>query len=42
MSENAKKLELLRIKNGRSKRCLDCKKNHCVVESCYCDCHLKC
>ncbi len=39
VSEKEKQREKLRMKTGRSKRCLDCKKHRCVIDSCHCDCH---
>jgi len=39
MFEKDKRIEELRMKTGRSKRCLDCKKHRCIISSCQCDCH---
>ena len=39
MSEKARRIEELRMKTGRSKRCLDCKKHRCTIGSCLCECH---
>ena len=39
MSEKARRIEELRMKTGRSKRCLDCKKHRCIIDSCLCECH---
>jgi len=41
MSEKARRIEELRMKTGRSKRCLDCKNHRCMSTSCQCSCHLK-
>ncbi len=39
MFEKDKRIEELRMKTGRSKRCLDCKKHRCIISSCQCNCH---
>lgn len=39
VSEKENQREKLRMKTGRSKRCLDCKAHRCIVNSCNCDCH---
>lgn len=39
MSEKERQREKLRMKTGRSKRCLDCKTHRCIIASCHCDCH---
>ena len=39
VSEKERKREKLRMKTGRSKRCLVCKKHRCVIASCHCECH---
>jgi len=41
MSDKARRIEELRMKTGRSKRCLDCKQNRCILDSCQCGCHCK-
>ncbi len=39
MFEKEGRIEELRMKSGRCKKCPDCKKHSCIIESCQCDCH---
>ncbi len=39
MSEKERRRDELRMKTGRSKLCLDCKKHRCDIASCNCECH---
>ena len=36
---NKNKREELRMKTGRSKRCLLCQNHRCIIGSCQCECH---
>ena len=36
---NKNKREELRMKTGRSKRCLLCQNHRCIIASCQCECH---
>jgi len=39
VSEKERRREELRMKTGRSKRCLVCKEHRCIIASCHCECH---
>jgi hypothetical protein len=39
VSKKENKREELRMKTGRSKRCLLCQNHRCIIASCQCECH---
>ncbi len=39
VSEKENRRKILRMKTGRSKRCLECQNHRCIIASCQCECH---